>query len=75
MCGGPSASERAAMRQQREDAETQKRREVEERARAKRDDIAEAISSSIVQRGRRGGMGRRTLLTSGSGGAGYASRF
>lgn len=75
MCMGPSSAERAAMRAQREDAERAKRAEIEERARAKRADVTEAISGRNIQAGRRGGAGRRSLFTSMSGGAGYASRF
>ena len=75
MCMGPSSAERAAMRQQRLAAEEAKRAEVEERARAKREDVTEAISGQNIQAGRRGGAGRRSLFTSMSGGAGYASRF
>ena len=72
---GPSAAEREASAAQRMEAETAKRAEIEQRARAKREDVTEAISGRNVQAGRRGGAGRRSLFTSMSGGAGYASRF
>lgn len=72
---GPSAAEREAMKRQRQAAEEAKRAEIEQRARSKREDIDAALSESVVQAGRRGGAGRRSLFTSASGGAGYASRF
>jgi hypothetical protein len=75
MCFGPSAAERAAARAQREAAEQEKRQQIEERAQEKRSDITEALSASTERRGRAGGAGRRSLFTSSSGGAGYASRF
>lgn len=75
MCFGPSAAERAAARAQREAAELEKRQQIEERAQEKRSDITEALSASTERRGRAGGAGRRSLFTSQSGGAGYASRF
>lgn len=75
MCFGPSSAERAAMRAQREAAEEQKAAELAERARTKEADVSEALSSSTIQSGRRGGAGRRSLFTSMSGGSGYASRF
>lgn len=75
MCGGPSAAERQAARAQREAAELEKRREIERKAEAKREDVSEAISGRIIQSGRRGGVGRRSLFTSPAGGSGYASRF
>lgn len=75
MCFGPSAAERAAARAQREAAEQEKRQQIEERAQSKREDISEALSASAERRGRAGGAGRRSLFTSSSGGAGYASRF
>ena len=75
MCMGPSSAEKAAMREQRLAAEEAKRAEVEARARAKREDVTEAISGQNIQAGRRGGAGRRSLFTSMSGGSGYASRF
>jgi hypothetical protein len=75
MCFGPSAAERRAAAEQRQAAEEEKRQQIEERAQAKRTDISEALSASTERRGRAGGAGRRSLFTSPSGGAGYASRF
>jgi len=72
---GPSAEEQALAREQREATEQAKERAISERAEEKREDISEAVTGRNIQQGRRGGMGRRSLLTSPSGGAGYASRF
>jgi hypothetical protein len=72
---GPSAEEQALAQEQREAAQQAKEIAVSERAETKREDISEAVTSRNIQQGRRGGMGRRSLLTSPSGGAGYASRF
>lgn len=72
---GPSAEERALAEEQRKAVEAEKQEAIAQRAETKREDISEAISSRQVMQGRRGGVGRRSLLTSPMGGAGYASRF
>ncbi len=75
MCFGPSYEEKVAAQEQREAAAAAKEEAISERAETKREDISEAVTGRNIQQGRRGGMGRRSLLTSPSGGAGYASRF
>jgi hypothetical protein len=72
---GPSAAEQAAAEAQRQEAEERKQEELAERARTKQADITEALSGRTIRSGRRGGASRRSLFTSMSGGAGYASRF
>jgi len=71
---GPSPAEIAAANAQREAAARAKRDAIEEKAKQKQDDINEALGGKMVQDGRRGGAGRRSLLTAPSG-SGYASRF
>ena len=75
MCfgGGPSREEKQAAADQRVAAEQAKRAEVEKRAESKREDISEALSARMQQRGMRGGRGRRSLFR--SGGAGFLGRF
>lgn len=75
MCFGPSYEEKVAAAEQRAAAQEEKQRAISERASIKREDVEEALSGTQVQRGRRGGAGRRSLMTSPMGGAGYASRF
>jgi hypothetical protein len=75
MCFGPSLAERQAATQQQEVAETQRQEQVQERAQRKAQDIGQAVTARSAQKGRRGGAGRRSLLTSMSGGPGYFSRF
>lgn len=75
MCFGPSYEEKVAASEQRAAAQEEKQKAIAERANIKREDIGEALSGMQVQRGRRGGAGRRSLMTSPMGGAGYASRF
>jgi hypothetical protein len=75
MCFGPSLAERQMAEQQRITAAEAKQASISERAEAKRDDVSEALTGRNIQQGRRGGAGRRSLLTSPMGGAGYASRF
>jgi hypothetical protein len=72
---GPSAEEQALAREQREAAQQAKERAISERAETKREDISEAVTGRNIQKGRRGGAGRPSFLTSPMGGAGYASRF
>jgi len=75
MCFGPSAAEKAAALEARQTAEATKRAEILERARQKREDISDALSSREVKDGRRGGAGRRSLFSAGGTAGGYASRF
>jgi hypothetical protein len=77
MCfgGGGAAQEESnkAAAEERVEADVAKRDEVEERAKRKRDDISEAITERVQQRGMRGGRGRRSLFR--SGGGGFMGRF
>ena len=75
MCFGPSLAERQAAQEQRQAAESQRQEQVQQRAQRKSQDIEEAVTSRATQEGRRGGSGRRSLLSSMSGGPGYFSRF
>ena len=75
MCFGPSLAERQAAEQQQQAAESQRQEQVQERAQRKAQDIGQAVTARSAQEGRRGGAGRRSLLTSMSGGPGYFSRF
>ena len=71
----PQESESAnqAAAQARVNAEEAKRREVEERANTKREEISKALDSKTGKG--RGGAGRRSLYSSTGGGQGYLSRF
>ena len=73
MCFGPSSAEKAAAASQREAAEDAKQEEIVERAEEKREDISDALSSRTVGKGKRGGVGRRSLFSSGS--SGFLGRF
>jgi|TARA_E500000318_G_scaffold102328_1_gene106546 hypothetical protein len=80
--GGPSESEQKAAAEQRIEAEDAKRAEVEKRAKQKREDITEALESRTADAGKRGGTGRRSLFTRGTGmgarsggSAGFLGRF
>ena len=76
MCFGPSAAETQAAQEQQEAAQAQKKREIEERSRQKRDDISIAVEGRTTSRaGGRSGVGRRSLFTSSAGGGGYLGRF
>tara|TARA_Y100000385_G_scaffold66886_1_gene66602 strand:+ start:219 stop:455 length:237 start_codon:yes stop_codon:yes gene_type:complete len=72
MCGGPSKSEKRAAAQAAADAriaaEDRKRKEIEERAEKKREDIGEAVDSRTDERGMSGGSGRRSLFQASGGG-------
>ena len=76
---GPSAAEIEAQNQTaaeaRVAAEEAKRAEVEKLAKAKREDITEALDSRNEREGSGGGKGRRSLFSSTTGGAGFLSRF
>lgn len=73
MCFGPSSAEKAAAASQREAAEDAKQEEIRERAEEKRGDISDALSSRTVGKGKRGGVGRRSLFSAGS--SGFLGRF
>jgi len=73
--GGPTDAENQQAAQQRAAAEAETQREVQRRARQKAEDIQEAVSGRTVRGGRGGVAGRRSLFQSGSGGAGFLSRF
>ena len=79
MCGGGRSqadidAEAKAAAEDRISAEDAKRKEIEERAEKKREDIGEAIESRAESRaGGRGGSGRRSLFR--AGGGGYLGRF
>lgn len=79
MCGGGGRSQAdidaearraAADRQAAEDA---KRKELEEKAEKKREDIGEAVESRAESKAMRGGTGRRSLFR--AGGGGFLDRF
>jgi hypothetical protein len=63
--------------QQQVQAEEVKQEEIAATREQKTEDIqAEApLTEDQIKRGRRGGIGRRSLLISGAGGAGFLSRF
>jgi len=73
MCFGPSSAEKAASASQRESAEDAKQAEIVERAEDKREDISDALSSRTVGKGKRGGVGRRSLFSSKA--SGFLGRF
>lgn len=75
MCFGPSSSEKKAAQEQRDAAAAQKQEAVRERTRRKAEDIDTAVTDRESREGRRGGSGRRSLMTNPMGGSGYASRF
>ena len=66
-----------AVDQQQVTAEEVKQEEIAAAREQKAADIrAEApLTEEQIKRGRRGGTGRRSLLVSGAGGAGYLNRF
>jgi type IV secretory pathway VirB10-like protein len=71
-------TENKAAAQQRVESEAEVQKTVQERARIKAKDIEQAISASTAnqsRRGRSGSIGRRSLLQSAAGGAGFLSRF
>jgi len=74
--GGPTQAENKAAAEQKVEAEAQVQEAVQERAKQKAEDIEQAVSqrTAATTRGR-GGPGRRSLFQSGSGGAGFLSRF
>ena len=75
MCFGPSSAEKQMAQEQRDESARQKQEAIRQRAQRKAEDIDTAVSSRATQEGRRGGAGRRSLLTNPMGGSGYASRF
>ena len=72
MCGGPSSAEKRAQAQAAADAriaaEDRKRKEIEEKAERKREDIGEALEARTQERGMGGGSGRRSLFQASGGG-------
>ncbi len=72
---GPSQAETQAAADQRIEADDIEREAVEDTSNQKREDIQSALESRIERKGKRGGSGRRSLLKSSSGGAGYLQRF
>ena len=79
--GGPTQAEETAAAEDRLQAEQAERDEVERRAKQKRKDISDALSSSVADAGARGGSKRRSLFRNiqqsgtGGGAAGYLGRF
>jgi len=73
MCFGPSAAEKQAATESREEADRAKRAEIETRVETKREDITEAIEGRTERRGMRGGSGRRSLFR--AAGSGFLGRF
>ena len=73
----PSQTQEQAVEQQQIAAEEVKQEEIAATREQKTEDIqAEApLTEDQIKRGRRGGIGRRSLLISGAGGAGFLSRF
>jgi hypothetical protein len=76
---GPSAAETEEQNktaaEARVAAEEAKRSEIENLAKAKREDITEALDSRQEREGTSGGKGRRSLFSSSTGGAGFLNRF
>ncbi len=75
MCFGPSRAEKQAAALQQQAAQEQKRREIEERSRQKREEISEAVEARATSRRGSGGTGRRSLFSGPSGSAGFIGRF
>lgn len=83
MCFKKKAPSKETQQQQQAAEETavtiaeEKQKAIEEVRAVKTADIQEEapISEAEIKIGKRGGTGRRTLLVSGAGGAGYLSRF
>ena len=72
---GPAPAEKQAAVDQRVEADEINREAVEDTSNQKREDIQSALESRVERKGKRGGSGRRSLLKSSSGGAGYLQRF
>lgn len=79
--GGPTQAEEQAAAEDRVEAEAAERKEIERRAKQKRQDISDALSASVADAGARGGASRRSLFRNiqqkgtGGGAAGYLNRF
>tara|TARA_B110000908_G_scaffold71176_1_gene85891 strand:- start:16143 stop:16367 length:225 start_codon:yes stop_codon:yes gene_type:complete len=73
MCFGPSSAEKAAATDQREAADDAQQEVIEDRAESKREDISDALSARTVGKGKRGGVGRRSLFSTGA--TGFLGRF
>ena len=75
--GGPTGEDQRAAAQDRVDTESAAQGDIRERAKAKREDISDAISRRSTDAGRSGasgGSGRRSLIQSGTG-SGFVGRF
>jgi len=72
---GPSPAEKQAAAQDRLEAEQASEEEARKRAKAKREDIADAITGQSVEAGRRGGRGRRSMFRSFGGSSGFLGRY
>ena len=82
MCFGPSAAEKQAAQAQIDLANEQKAAaetaKLEEQARVseqKQSSVEAALQGRTIRGAQRGGSGRRSLLSSGAGGAGFLGRF
>ena len=82
MCFGPSAAEKEAAaaqtrlaNEQRAAAEAAKASEQARVTEQKQSNIESALQAKTISGGKRGGSGRRSLLQSGAGGAGFMGRF
>lgn len=82
MCFGPSAAEREAAaaqtalaKEQQAAAEQAKQAEIARVSQQKQSSIEGALQGRTISGAKRGGAGRRSLLTSGAGGAGFMGRF
>lgn len=72
--GGPSESENKAAAEQRIAAEAEQEKAATEKAKAKREDISDAVKRKSESKYGRRGRGRRSLMQTTSGG-GFLGRF
>lgn len=82
MCFGPSAAEKEAARaqtalanEQKAAAEAAKAQEQARVSEQKQSSLEAALQGRTIRGAQRGGSGRRSLLSSGAGGAGFLGRF
>jgi len=71
----PVAAENQAAAAAAVETDMATREEDERRAAAKRDDITEAVTARAAGKGMKSGTGRRSLISSQSGGGGFLGRF
>ena len=71
----PAAVENQAAAAAQVETDMATREEDERRAKAKAEDITEAITARSIGQGMKGGTGRRSLISSGSGNGGFLGRF